>query len=87
MEDLVRTTFEAGDAPKALIVYVGQREEYVIRSSLSDRYMNNVLTTGVYLCTFSWKGRADNPYRGDPWSIDSVPTILKTDVRYLHFHG
>ncbi|PAV22077.1 hypothetical protein PNOK_0203400 [Pyrrhoderma noxium] len=53
VEDFVRSSFEADDAPKALIVYVGQRE--------------------------AWKGRADNPYRGTPWNVNSVPTIIKKE--------
>lgn len=34
VEDLVQRTFEPADAPDALIVYVGQRPEYVVRIAI-----------------------------------------------------
>ena len=80
----MRSSFEADDAPKALIVYVGQREAYVVPLP-SDRY--GILTTNTDSHTSSWKGRADNPYRGTPWNVNSVPTIIKKEVRHFHSSG
>ncbi|KAI0783312.1 hypothetical protein C8Q75DRAFT_726212 [Abortiporus biennis] len=50
VEQLVLDTFGNEDAPKALIVYVGQRAE--------------------------WKS-SSNVFRGEPWKVSSVPTILR----------
>jgi len=56
---MIENAFGQEDAPQALIVYVGQREE--------------------------WKGNVDNPFRGEAWRVNSVPTILrlKDDARLV----
>jgi len=51
VEGLVKDTFEAKDSPAAVIIYVGQRDE--------------------------WK-TPKNQWRGRPWGIQSVPTIVRT---------
>ncbi|KAL5535681.1 hypothetical protein ACEPAF_3775 [Sanghuangporus sanghuang] len=27
-----------------------------------------------------WRGNSNNPFRGSPWNVSSVPTILRRDV-------
>jgi len=51
VDPIVQQIFGPSDGPKALIVYVGQKNE--------------------------WKRPASNAFRGEPWRIESIPTIIK----------
>ncbi|KAA1468084.1 hypothetical protein DENSPDRAFT_833275 [Dentipellis sp. KUC8613] len=51
VEDLVERTFASADGPSALIIYVGQRNE--------------------------WRETPSNTFRGEPWNVQSIPTIIR----------
>ncbi|KAG6332070.1 hypothetical protein ID866_7024, partial [Astraeus odoratus] len=50
VERLINQTFTAKESPPALLVYVGQRDE--------------------------WRSK-DNIFRGAPWHLTAIPTIIK----------
>ncbi|KIK70624.1 hypothetical protein GYMLUDRAFT_235060 [Collybiopsis luxurians FD-317 M1] len=72
VEELVENTFSPEGAPTAQIVYVGDRPTSV------NAYVENVLPLTVQAQTFRWKSPS-NVFRGNPWTIQSVPTIVKIE--------
>ena len=71
---MVLDAFSLLDAPSLLIVYVGQRAECVLNKLLC--------CVRITISPPSWKGQQQNVFRGDPWNVSSVPTLVRTrDVR------
>ncbi|KAK0233799.1 hypothetical protein IW262DRAFT_111242 [Armillaria fumosa] len=71
VDRLLRDTFGSDESPSALIVYVGDRPTSV-------REMGMCPCSLLIMTHYSdrWKTPA-NEFRGEPWKIESIPTIIK----------
>lgn len=61
--------FGSAEGPSGLIIYVGNRQEYVVKF---------ICYTLLHHLSFviRWKAAA-NVFRAEPWNISSIPTIIK----------
>lgn len=73
MDELINATFSSEDGPRGTIIYVGDRATYVASHQYHQLAVDECT---AFLYAYSWKV-SDNKYRGAPFNVTSIPTVIK----------